>query len=438
MRADFWRLGWVLLIALLPGLLLGDVFFWLFVFTLGYGVWQQRQLYHLYRWLQKPKKRLPPGARGAMEGIIREIDFMRERHRSRKRRLSQYLQRFQKATAALPDATVILNECGEIEWANEASRPLLGLQWPRDAGQRLSNLIRHPDFIELMQLGSKVSGTLELSSPVNSALHLNIRIMPYSEGRRLLVVQDVTRLYRLERTRRDFIANISHELRTPLTVLRGYLEVLEGEGGADPKTWTRSFRAMQDQAARMQHLVEDLLTLSRLENREKKPAKAPVAVPAMLENICREARILSGERQQQIQLEADTSLWLRGDEREVHSAFSNLIINAVRYTPAQGDILVRWYKQSGQPCLEVRDSGEGIAAEHIPRLTERFYRVDKGRSRERGGTGLGLAIVKHTLNRHEARLEIESRPGKGSLFRCLFPAERDYRSEVRLPEVINR
>lgn len=438
MRADFWRLGWVLLIALLPGLLLGDVFFWLFVFTLGYEVWQQRQLYHLYRWLQKPKKRLPPGAGGAMEGIIREIDFMRERHRSRKRKLSQYLQRFQKATAALPDATVILNEYGEIEWANEASRRLLGLQWPRDAGQRLSNLIRHPDFIELMQLGSKVSGTLELSSSVNSALHLNIRIMPYSEGRRLLVVQDITRLYRLERTRRDFIANISHELRTPLTVLRGYLEVLEEEGSADPETWTRSFRAMQDQAARMQHLVEDLLTLSRLENREKKPAEVPVAVPAMLENICREARMLSGERQQQIQLEADPSLWLRGDEREIHSAFSNLIINAVRYTPAQGDILVRWHKQSDRPCLEVRDSGEGIAVEHIPRLTERFYRVDKGRSRERGGTGLGLAIVKHTLNRHEARLEIESKPGEGSLFRCLFPAERDYRSEVRLPEVINR
>lgn len=432
MRTDFWRLSWVLLIAFLSGLLLGNVFFWLFVFTLGYGIWQQRQLYRLYRWLQKPKKRPPPSAGGVMEGIVREIDFMRERHRSRKGKLSQYLQRFQKATAALPDATVILNKYGEIEWANEASRRLLGLKWPRDAGQRLSNLVRHPDFVELMQLGSKAPGALELPSPVNSALRLNVRIVPYAEGYRLLVVQDITRIHRLERTRRDFIANISHEMRTPLTVLRGYLEVLEGGGDADLKTCARSFKAMRDQAARMQHLIEDLLTLSRLESQEKKPVEVPIAVPEMLEGICREARILSGERQHPIQLKADTRLWLQGDEQEIHSAFSNLIINAVRYTPAQGDITVHWYKQVDRPCLEVRDSGEGIATEHIPRLTERFYRVDEGRSREKGGTGLGLAIVKHILSRHGARLEIESKLGEGSLFRCLFPARRSQQPKVRL------
>lgn len=430
MRADFWRLGWILFIALLLGLVLGNVFFWLFAFTLGYGIWQQRQLYHLYRWLQKPKKRLPPSAGGAMEGIIREVDFMHERHRSRKRKLSQYIQRFQKATAALPDATVILNQQGEIEWANEASRRLLGLKWPRDAGQRLSNLVRHPDFIELMELGNKVSGIRELPSPANPALYLNIRIVPYSEEHRLLVVQDITRLHRLERTRRDFIANISHELRTPLTVLRGYLEVLEGERNANLDVWTRSFRIMRDQAVRLQHLIEDLLTLSRLENQEKKSARVPVAVPEILEEICRGVRILSDERS--IQLETDTRLWLQGDEREIHSAFSNLIINAVHYTPLQGDIMIRWYKRVDRPCLEVCDTGVGIAVEHIPRLTERFYRVEKGRSREKGGTGLGLAIVKHILNRHEARLEVESELGKGSLFRCLFPAERSCRSKAQL------
>ncbi len=433
MRADLWRLGGTLFIALWLGLLLGNIFFWLFVFTLGYGLWQQRQLYYLYRWLQKPKKRLPPNAGGTMEGVVREIDFMHERHRSRKRKLSQYIQRFQKATAALPDATVVLNKHGEIEWANEASRRLLGLKWPRDAGQRLSNLVRHPDFIELMELGSRVSGIRELPSPANPALYLNIRIVPYSEGHRLLVVQDITRLHRLERTRRDFIANISHELRTPLTVLRGYLEVFEGESGADSETWACFFNTMRDQVARMQHLIEDLLTLSHLENRGKKPARAPIAVPDMLEGICQEARMLS--EQHSIQLETDSNLWLQGDEREIHSAFSNLVINAVRYTPIQGDIMIRWYRREGRPCLEVRDSGEGIAAEHIPRLTERFYRVDKGRSRDKGGTGLGLAIVKHILNRHEARLEIESELGQGSLFRCLFPAERGRQPKAQLPKV---
>jgi two-component system phosphate regulon sensor histidine kinase PhoR len=432
MRADLWRLGWGLLLALLLGLILGHVFFWLFLSAIAYALWQQRQLYHLYCWLQKPKKRSPPHEVGMMEGIVREIDFMRERHRSRKGKLSQYLKRFQKATAALPDATVVLNQYGEIEWANEASQRLLGLKSPWDVGQRINNLIRHPEFVELVKLGNKVSSIIELPSPVNPELYLNIRTVPYGEGQRLLVVRDVTRLYQLERMRRDFVANISHELRTPLTVLRGYLEILERGGSTDPNTQARSFRTMGDQVARMQHLIEDLLMLSRLESRGKKPAETSVAVPQMLKEIRREARILSGDRQHQIQLEADTHLGLRGNEREIHSAFSNLVINAIRYTPAQGNIVIHWYKRADRPCLEVCDTGQGIAAEHIPRLTERFYRVDKGRSSEQGGTGLGLAIVKHVLSHHGARLEIESEVGKGSVFRCLFPIERDHQLKVRL------
>lgn len=431
MRADLWCLGGGLLLALLLGLILGQVFFWLFLFTLGYVLWQQRQLYQLYRWLQKPKKRTSPAEVGIMEEIVREIDFMHQRHRSRKDKLSQYLKRFQKATMALPDATVVLNQYDEIEWANEASRRLLGLKSPWDIGQRISNLIRYPDFIELIALDRKVSGTVELPSPINPALHLNIRILPYGEGQRLLVVQDVTRLYRLERMRRDFIASVSHELRTPLTVLRGYLEILEKEKNASSQSWSRSFKTMGEQVRRMQHLVEDLLMLSRLESRDKKPAETPVAVPKMLAEICQEARILSGDRQHQIRLEADTALWLRGNEQELHSVFSNLVVNAIRYTPAQGNIAIHWFKQqAGQPCLEVRDTGEGIAAEHLPRVTERFYRVDEGRSRNRGGTGLGLAIVKHVLNHHEAHLEIESELGKGSVFRCLFSIERSQRPKV--------
>ena len=431
MRADLWHLGGGLLLALLLGLILGQLFFWLFLFTLGYVLWQQRQLYHLYRWLQKPKKRPSPVEVGIMEEIVREIDFMRQRHRSRKDKLSQYLKRFQKAATALPDATVVLNQYDEIEWANEASRRLLGLKSPWDMGQRISNLIRYPDFIELMALDRKVPSTIELPSPINSALHLNIRILPYGEGQRLLVVQDVTRLHQLERMRRDFIASVSHELRTPLTVLRGYLEILEKGKNVGSESWNRSFKTMGEQVGRMQHLVEDLLMLSRLESRDKKSAETPVAVPKMLAKICQEARILSGDRQHQIHLEADATLWLRGNEQELHSAFSNLVVNAIRYTPAQGNITLHWFKQqAGRPCLEVRDTGEGIAAEHLPRVTERFYRIDKGRSRKRGGTGLGLAIVKHVLSHHEAHLEIESELGKGSVFRCLFSIGRGQQPKV--------
>jgi two-component system phosphate regulon sensor histidine kinase PhoR len=434
MGADLWRLGWGLLLALLLGLMQGHIFFWLFLFTLVYALWQQRQLYHLYRWLQKPKKRAPPHEVGVMGGIVRKIDSMRERHHSRKDKLSQYLKRFQKATAVVPDATVVLNRYSEIEWANEASQRLLGLKSPWDVGQRINNLIRHPDFVELMKLGNKVSGTIEMPSPINPELHLNIRAVPYGEGQRLLVVRDVTRLNRLERMRRDFVANISHELRTPLTVLRGYLEVLEKGEDTDPNTWRRSFKTMGDQVSRMQHLIEDLLMLSRLESRGKKSAEtqALVAVPKMLKEIRREVGMLSGDRQHRIQLEVDTNLWLRGNERELHSAFSNLVINAIRYTPAQGEVVIRWYKRGDQPCLEVCDTGQGIAAEHIPRLTERFYRVDKGRSSAQGGTGLGLAIVKHVLSHHEAHLEIESELDKGSVFRCLFPTGRGHRLRMRL------
>ncbi|WP_455217397.1 phosphate regulon sensor histidine kinase PhoR, partial [Kaarinaea lacus] len=243
----------------------------------------------------------------------------------------------------------------------------------------------------------------------------------YGKRQKLLVVRDISRLKRLERIRSDFVANVSHELRTPLTVVSGYLENMVDDEDRCGEYWKKTLHQMQGQTSRMTRLVEDLLMLSRLEDEEKSLVRDIVAVPAVLTALVEDARILSSEREHQITLDCDESLWLRGSEKELSSALSNLIFNAINYTEEKGHVGIRWYAKDGDVFFEVQDDGIGISPAHVGRLTERFYRVDAGRSREAGGTGLGLAIVKHVLDRHGARLEIESEPGVGSLFRCVFP-----------------
>jgi two-component system, OmpR family, phosphate regulon sensor histidine kinase PhoR len=256
-----------------------------------------------------------------------------------------------------------------------------------------------------------------------------VTIVPYGHQHRLMVVRDVTRLAQLEKVRRDFVANVSHELRTPLTVVKGYLEVLADDLGQKPSTKT-ALAQMQMHTERMQRIVEDLLMLSRLETQDRSEVRDQIPVAALLAAIREDAMLLSGAQRHQIELVADRDVWLLGNEKELHSAFSNLVFNAVKYTPAGGKITLRWAADQGVPRLEVTDTGIGIAATHIPRLTERFYRVDTGRSREQGGTGLGLAIVKHVLLRHQGRLEITSQPGTGSTFACVFSKDRIIRRPV--------
>jgi len=272
---------------------------------------------------------------------------------------------------------------------------------------------------------------VEIPSPVDDKVHLSVQVIIYGDNQRLLIARDVTRLRRLEAMRRDFVANVSHELRTPVTVLVGYLETLE-EDAECARRWARPLALMREQATRMRRIVDDLLMLSRLETEDAghhPRARQPVDVPALLGRIVEEARALSGPRGHRIGLEAERGLGLAGSEGELASAFTNLLANAVQYTPEGGEIRVRWWSDAAGAHLAVSDTGIGIAPEHIPRLTERFYRVDVARSRATGGTGLGLAIVKHVLQRHDARLHIESEPGRGSTFRCDFPPER----LVRLP-----
>lgn len=407
----------------LVGLVLGLIFDRLglagLLTLLSYLLWHLVNLYRLLRWLKDEQKSSPLSAAGVWEELATEIYRLEARSRKQKRKLASAVDRFEEAAAALPDGIVVLGPQGEIEWFNVAAERLLSLRAPQDLGQRIVNLLRHPDFIGLLNTADP-SKTVELPSAGNAETILTAQIVPYGKKRQLLVARDSTHVHRLEQVRRDFVANVSHELRTPLTVLSGYLETLTESRDESPPHWHRSLDLMQHQAGRMQHIVTDLLMLSRLEMNHKTHLDQIVPVAELLTTIVEDARAL-GKGCHSISLSADPNLRLYGNEEELRSAFSNLVFNAVQYTPADGEITVKWVRDAQGARLTVRDTGVGIAAHHLPRLTERFYRVDAGRSRESGGTGLGLAIVKHVLNRHAAQLRIESEPGKGSMFICDFP-----------------
>ena len=310
-------------------------------------------------------------------------------------------------------------------------RTCWALSYPRDIGQSVGNLIRFPTFIAYLR-GGNFDTPIQMPAPGNQQLILSLRLIPYGDDQRLLVARDVTRLQHLERMRRDFVANVSHELRTPLTVVAGYLEsLLDDEHDEAAQRWHRTLQSMYEQSIRMQGIVEDLLMLSRLETQAQPEQSVPVAVPGLLAQVREDAQRLSGTQAHQISLEADPGLWLMGSDSELRSLFSNLAFNAVRYTPPGGRIQLRWYGDTQGAHFEIQDTGIGIAAHHIPRLTERFYRIDVGRSRGSGGTGLGLAIVKHVLLRHDGQLEVESELGKGSTFRCDFAPLRVFRQAAR-------
>jgi len=432
-KEDLWRCFGVICLCLAIGFVTGQVLLCLSLGLMLYLYWQHQIFRQLLRWLRRRGEGELPDLAGTVEQIAREFDFLRAYNQQRKQKLSGMLKRFQEATAALPDAVVILGENDAIEWANKKAEKYLSIRWPQDGGQRISNLIRHPALVAYLADTEKQKGDrrLELKLSTGAALHLEFRATPYGDTQRLLVARDISKTARMQQMRKDFIANASHELRTPLTVMAGYLESFEDElrGAGDVRE--AQVRQMRVQAARMQRLIDDLLQLAVLETTSEADTQAHsiVKVPDLLASIHKEAEIVSGMLEHRFRIETRAGLWLRGNHKELYSAFSNLIFNAVQYSPAQGLIKIRWYEDGQGVHMEVTDSGDGIAAEHIPRLTERFYRIDKGRSREKGGTGLGLAIVKHVLSGHRARLLIESELGKGSTFRCSFPVDKVLRAE---------
>jgi two-component system phosphate regulon sensor histidine kinase PhoR len=410
-----------LLLSLPLGFLLGQPLAAALLVLGGYFVWHIRNLYRLYRWLSGHHFH-PPEARGIWGEVFDKLYRLQKHHRQRKRRLSGLIKRFQAATEAMPDATVILDRSDQIEWFNSAAAQHLELR-AVDKGQDITNLIRTPEFNAYLNEGEP-DLPLRMPAPGDPLLMLSIRVVPYGTNQRLLLARDISQQLKLENMRRDFVANVSHELRTPLTVVNGFLETLvDDEQESYPPHLSRSLLLMQQQTNRMLNIVEDLLLLSRLENDRNAPAHEVVRVPAMLAMIREAVEPLVLQKQQSLHIEAEPGLSLYGAEKELYSAFSNLVTNAVRYTPEGGTIQLRWFTDDRGLHFSVQDNGPGIAPQHIPRLTERFYRADAGRSREVGGTGLGLAIVKHVLTRHGAALRVNSTLNKGSTFICDFSNE---------------
>lgn len=376
----------------------------------------------LAHWLSEPNTLPVPESGGAWSEVTALLRRFARRTRADQDLLREALERSRLVGAALPDGVAILDETDRIEWCNPAAERHFGIDLDRDRGQQIVYLVRQPEFVEFAKRRSGVR-EISLRHLYNGDRSFALRMIPFGRDGQLLVSRDITHEETSERIRRDFVANVSHELRTPITVVSGFLETLSDMEEVNPKILARSIELMRDQATRMQRLVEDLLVLSRLESNEHIPRNDDVDAAGMARKVAREAEHLS-RGQHRISARIDTPEHLQGNESELHSAFGNLASNAVRYTKAGGRIDIRWYRDGDSAVFEVHDSGIGIAPEHLPRITERFYRVDRGRSRETGGTGLGLAIVKHVCQRHGATLEVDSIPGEGSRFRVRFPADR--------------
>ncbi len=355
-----------------------------------------------------------------------ELIKQRQKHRKRKRKIGKLLSEFRESTSALPDATVVLDSDQAVQWWNDKADTKLGFDRKNCRGKHIRKLLHDPVFRAYLDAGD-FSHPIQIPAPLDDGITLEIRIVPFGKGKLLLQARDITRLAQLETIRSDFVANVSHEMRTPLTVVHGYLEsMLHGrDDGLDP--WRGIVEQMYQQSARMQRIVEDLLLISRLESENDDRTLSQFDVRPLLSAVRDEAITLSGEDKHNITLEIEGDTNFTGVFSEIDSAFSNLVLNAVRYTPVGGDIHIRWSAGKSGPCFSVTDTGIGIAADHIPRLTERFYRVDVGRSRSSGGTGLGLAIVKHVLLRHGSELHIESELAKGSTFTCCFPLQGNYK-----------
>ena len=415
------RLTVALSIGLVLGLIFGAPWAAIAVVLAIYLATQWLHLLRLLRWLQADQTELAPELPGPWGHLLAMIVRLYRRKQFHKQRLLRLLRELRRSTAAMPDGVVVLNPQAEILWFNRTAARLLGFRGKSDFGLRIENLVRQPEFVRYLRGGQFASPVIVRSS-AGAEQYLSLQIVPYGAGQLLTLVRDVTREARLEAMRKDFVANASHELRSPLTVISGYLETLTTDADLDPAL-AGPLQEMQRQAQRMTSIVQDLIELSRLESSDSDAARQPIDVVALMAQL-RQDVLARPQHPAQVQVRAESNAMLLGEELQIHSAFANLVDNAAKYTPSDGSVQMRWRIDDDGGHFSVTDTGIGIASEHIPRLTERFYRIDAGRSRSTGGSGLGLAIVKHVLQRHGAELSIDSQEGRGSSFTCHFAPER--------------
>ncbi|MEP7208044.1 MAG: phosphate regulon sensor histidine kinase PhoR [Casimicrobiaceae bacterium] len=381
-----------------------------------------RNLVRMQRWAAGPTEAPVPDSGGPWSAPLAALHRRSRGRTAYQRGLAHTIERFRGAADAIPDGLVILDGLDRVRWANRRAATHLGLDLERDVGRPLANLVRQPVVVRYLETGDW-SEPVIIDSQREPGTTLSVQVVPFGDEEKLLMSRDVTALEGVARMRRDFIANVSHELKTPLTVVRGFLETLQDLEVA-PREKTRYLALMEQQTQSMQRLVDDLLTLSSLESQDGDLAETAFPMAPLIEEVAAEGRALSAGVHE-IVIQPGPTAWVTGSHDELRSAFANLVSNAVRYTPESGCITLSWrLEDDGTGVFAVSDTGIGIAPDHIPRLTERFYRVDRGRSRATGGTGLGLAIVKHVLLRHHAELRITSEPGMGSTFEVRLPASR--------------
>ncbi|WP_371186449.1 phosphate regulon sensor histidine kinase PhoR [Thalassotalea maritima] len=415
----------LLLASALIGYWFGHVWLVLWLVTAVNLALHYRHLLAVIQWLWHKNLLYPPESNGiwghVYDGIYRRIRY----YRSRQKQLNFRIKQYRDGAEALPDAAVVLDLNYKIGWSNKKANRLLGIRWPQDSGQRITNLVRSLVLNKYVEK-SDFSEPCALVSPENPNQQLELRFMNYGDDQYLLLARDVSQLKRIEKMRRDFVANVSHELKTPLTVMRGYVEMMQDHDSM-PTQWQKSLRTVEDQVTRMDRLVQQLLVLSRVESHNEDDIRHQINLPKLIDAVMEDIYFLNQEKQHELILDITPELGILGVESELKSACSNLIVNAMSYTQHAGTIKISWQKVNDKCIFSVEDNGCGIAEQDILRLSERFYRVDKSRSRDTGGTGLGLAIVKHVATNHKGRLKIRSELGKGSCFSLEFPVEESFR-----------
>ncbi|MDX1451435.1 MAG: phosphate regulon sensor histidine kinase PhoR [Oleiphilaceae bacterium] len=414
---------WGVALTILFGLAIGQLAWVLVIALSAYLLWSLRQAIRLHRWLYGEETHDDiPESYGLWGDLFEGLYSVQQQNLATQNSLKSMIERVRSSTNALRDGVIMTNGEGQMDWWNEAAAELFGFRRDKDFGQLITNLVREPTFKKYFER-KDYEQALELVSPANPNLILRIHITLFGEEDRLILAQDITRMHHLEQMRRDFVSNVSHEMRTPLTVIHGYIETLQDAADL-PTKWQRPLKSMADQTRRLEVLVSDLLLLEKYESEDRAQSQKDVSVSKLLEMICSDARLLSGEREHKIRLHCEAHGSLVGEENQLRSAFSNLVFNAVKYTPEKGQIDVLCWQDNRGLHVSVRDTGCGFDPIHIPRLTERFYRADPSRNNQTGGSGLGLAIVKHVLINHDATLEIKSQIDRGSEFTCHFPPHR--------------